>query len=195
MRQRVRERLETKDDEHRVQSLIVRTSGDPAALTGTIRAAIRELDPMLIVFGLEPLTDTLSQSLSEQRFLMLLLALFASLALVLAAVGIHGVLSYTVTHRTREIGIRMALGANAQRVVHAVVAQGATLVAIGLGLGVLLSLVLGRFLSGLLYGVTPKDVPTLAAVVVVLGVVATLSVWLPARRAVRVDPLVALRQE
>jgi ABC-type antimicrobial peptide transport system permease subunit len=140
---------------------------------------------MLVVFGLEPLENTLSQSLSEQRFLMVLLVLFATLALVLAAVGIHGVLSYTVAHRSREIGIRMALGANAQRVVRAVVAQGATLTVLGLVLGFTLAMALGRFLSALLFGVTPRDAATLATVILVLGIVATLSVWLPARRAAR----------
>jgi ABC-type antimicrobial peptide transport system permease subunit len=177
------------------ESLIVRTSGDPLSAASTVRSIIREMDPALVVSGLEPLSETLSKSLTQQRFVMMLLASFACLALVLAAVGIHGVLSCTVAQQRREIGLRMALGADAARVLRSVMAQGAALTAIGLMLGFGLSLALGRFLTGLLFGVTSSDLTTLAGVLVVLAAVAALSIWLPARRAVRVDPLVALRQE
>jgi predicted permease len=177
------------------ESLIVRTSGDPLSAASTVRSIIREMDPALVVSGLEPLSETLSKSLTQQRFVMMLLASFACLALVLAAVGIHGVLSCTVAQQRREIGVRMALGADAARVLRSVMAQGAALTAIGLMLGFGLSLALGRFLTGLLFGVTSSDLTTLAGVLVVLAAVAALSIWLPARRAVRVDPLVALRQE
>ena len=176
-------------------TLAVRTTTDPVRLAPAVRASIREIDPQLPVFGLEPLEETLANTLGEQRFMMLLLALFAGLALVLAAVGVHGVLAYLVAQRTREIGVRMALGATAGGITQLVVMQGMGLAAIGLGSGFVLALGLGRSLSGLLFGVTPTDLPTLVAVVVVLGSVAAVSIWLPARRAVRIDPLVALRQE
>jgi putative ABC transport system permease protein len=177
------------------QSLVVRADGDPNALVSSVRVAIRELDPQLVVFGLEPLENTLAQSLGEQRFLMALLGVFAALALVLAAVGIHGVLACSIAQRRREIGIRMALGANARRVLSAVVAQGAMLTGLGLLVGFALAFATRNLLAGLLYGVTATDVATLFVVVAILGAVATMSVWLPARRAVRVDPLVTLRQE
>jgi len=177
------------------ESLIVRTSGDPLSAASTVRSIIREMDPALVVSGLEPLSETLSKSLTQQRFLMMLLASLAVLALVLAAVGIHGVLSCTVAQQQREIGVRMALGADAGRVLRSVMTQGAGLTAVGLLVGFGLSYALGRFLAGLLFGVASSDPATLAAVLVVLAAVSAFSIWLPARRAVRVDPLVALRQE
>jgi putative ABC transport system permease protein len=176
-------------------ALAVRTAIDPVLIAPAVRAAIREVDPQLPIFGLEPLEDTLANTLGEPRFMMLLLGLFAALALALAAVGVHGVLTYLVTQRTREIGVRMALGASAAAVTQLVVTQGMRLVAVGLGVGFALALALGRSLSGLLFGVTSTDLPTLVAVVGVLGSVAALSIWLPVRRAVRIDPLLALRQE
>ena len=177
------------------EALIVRTAGDPSRMAPAIRTIIREMDPVLVVSGVEPLSETLGNSLVEQRFLMLLLASFACLALVLAAVGIHGVLSCSVAQQQREIGIRMAIGADAGRVLRSVMTQGAALTAVGLGLGFGLALALGRFLRGLLFGVTASDITTLVAVLVVLAAVAAFSIWLPARRAVRIDPLVALKQE
>jgi putative ABC transport system permease protein len=177
------------------ESLVVRADGDPALLASNVRAVIRELDPRLVVFGVEPLENTLAQSLGEERFLMALLGVFAGLALVLAAVGIHGVLAWTVAQRQREIGIRMALGANARLVLASVVTQGATLTGIGLMVGLGLAFVARGLLAGMLHGVTPTDVAALLVVVGVLGTVATLSVWLPARQAVRVDPIVTLRPE
>ena len=168
---------------------------DPVRVATDVRAAIRDIDPQLPIFGMEPLEDTLANTLGEQRFMMLLLGLFAALALALAAVGVHGVLAYLVAQRTREIGVRMALGATADAVTQLIVRQGLRLVVVGLAVGFALAMALGRSLSGLLFGVTPTDLPTLVAVVVVLGCVAAVSIWLPARRAVRINPLVALRQE
>jgi putative ABC transport system permease protein len=175
-------------------ALIVRTATNPVDMAPAVRAAIQEIDPELAVFGLEPLEETLSNTIAQQRFMMLLLGLFAGLSLVLAAVGVHGVLSYLVAQRTQEIGIRMALGASAGRVAQLVALQGARLVVLGLGAGFAMAIALGRLLSGLLFGVTPTDLLTLAGAVVVLGSVATLSIWLPARRAANMDPLAALRQ-
>jgi putative ABC transport system permease protein len=178
-----------------VESVLVRAGGDLATLASAVRSAVRELDPALVVYGVEPLEETLAESLIEQRFLMTLLASLAALALVLAAVGIHGVLTCNVAQQRRDIGVRMALGADQARVLRAVIAQGAGLTVIGLVVGFAAAIGLSRFLSGLLFGVTPTDVATLVSVVGILGAVAGLSIWLPARRAVRLDPLVALRQE
>jgi putative ABC transport system permease protein len=175
-------------------ALIVRTTMDPIEIGPAVRAAIREIDPELAVYGLEPLRETLANSLGEQRFMMLLLGLFGALAVVLAAVGVHGVLTYLVAQRTREIGVRMALGATTGRVTNLVVGQGARLVAIGLVAGLAAASLLSRTLSGLLFGVTPTDAATLVVVAVVIGLVGAVSVWMPARRAVRVSPLTALRE-
>jgi putative ABC transport system permease protein len=176
-------------------TLAVRTTANPVELAPSVRAAIRDVDPDLAIFGLEPLEETLANTLGEQRFMMWLLGLFAVLAVVLAAIGIHGVLTYVVVQRTREIGVRMALGASAGSVTGMVVRQGMRLVLFGLVAGLALGLTLSRSLSELLFGVTPQDPHTLAAVIVLLAIVAAVSIWLPARRAVRVDPLSALRQE
>jgi putative ABC transport system permease protein len=178
-----------------VESVLVRTAGDLSTLASAVRAVVRELDPAMVVYGVEPLEETLAESLIEQRFLMTLLAALAALALALAAVGIHGVLTCNVAQQRREIGVRMALGADGHRVLRGVVAQGVRLTGVGLIMGFAAAIAMGRFLTGLLFGVTPTDVPTLVAVIAVLGAVAAFSIWLPARRAVRVDPLVALRQE
>ena len=177
------------------ESLLVRTAGDLSTLASTVRAMIRELDPAMVVYGVEPLEKTLAESLVEQRFLMTLLAALAALALVLAAVGIHGVLTCNVAQQRREIGVRMALGADGRRVLRGVVAEGARLTGVGLIVGFAAAIAMGRFLAGLLFGVTPTDIPTLVTVIAVLGAVAAVSIWLPARGAVRVDPLVAFRQE
>ena len=176
-------------------SLMVRTNVPAAAALPAVRSAIRDIDPQLAVFGVEALEDTLAGTLAEQRFMMLLLGLFGLLAIVLAAIGVYGVLTYLVAQRTREIGVRMALGATAGSVIDLVVRQGMRLVTIGLVAGFALALVLGRSMSGLLFGVAPTDLVTLGGVIVVLAVVAAVAIWLPARRAVLIDPLTALHQE
>jgi putative ABC transport system permease protein len=175
-------------------SLLVRTTGDPRTLASAVRASFSEIDPGLAVYGVEPLAYTLSESIGTSRFLMMLLVVFAALSVVLAAIGVHGVLTYAVAQRTREIGIRMALGASPRSVTRLVVRQGAMLTAGGLAAGLLLGVLFARSLAGLLFGIAPTDVVTFAAVVVVLAAVAAVSTWIPARRAVRVDPLVAIRQ-
>ena len=176
-------------------TVLVRTSSDPALIASSLRAAVREIDPALAVFGVEPLEDTLAQSTGEQRFMMLLVGVFAALALVLSLIGIHGVLSYAVVQRRREIGIRVALGAEPSQVVRVVLGQGMRLTMIGLGAGVGLALLFSRSLAGLLFGVTATDVTIFAVVVLLVAAVSMLAMWLPARRAARVDPLVALRYE
>jgi putative ABC transport system permease protein len=177
------------------EALLVRGDGTPSLLASGVRSSIRALDPELAVFGMEPLAETLSQSVGERRFVMLVLAVFAALALLLAAIGVHGVLSYNVARRTREIGIRMALGAEPGRVTALVVAQGMRLAAVGLGLGLVGALLFARALSSLLFGVSSSDPATFLAVLGVIGGSALLASYLPARRAVRVDPISALRQE
>jgi putative ABC transport system permease protein len=175
--------------------LLVRTTGDPAGLVATVRGAIREQDPALAVFGLEPFVDTVSRSVAERRFTMLVLGLLASVALLLSAIGVHGVLSYTVTQRTREIGIRMALGAQPSGVLRLVVAEGLALALAGAALGLVAAFALTRSMGTLLYGVTPTDPLTFILVPAGLAVVALAASYLPARRATQVDPVTALRAE
>ena len=175
--------------------LLVRTSGDPKALIASVRGAIREQDPALAVFGLEPFTETVSRSVAERRFTMLVLGLLASVALVLAAIGVHGVLSYTVTQRAREIGIRLALGAQPSGVLRLVVVQGMTLALAGTALGLAAAFVLTRSMGTLLFGVTPTDPVTFIVVPLGLTLVALVASYLPARRATRVNPVTALRAD
>jgi predicted permease len=176
-------------------ALLVRTSGDPASVIASVRGAIRDQDPALAVFGLEPFVDTVSRSMAERRFTMLVLGLLASVALVLAAIGVHGVLSYTVTQRTREIGIRMALGAQADGVLRLVVRQGMGLALMGALLGVAAAFVLTRAMTTLLFGVTATDPLTFVLVPTGLVLIAFAASYIPARRATRVDPVTALRAE
>lgn len=175
--------------------LLLRTAVNPADLTVSAVAAIHDVDRGLAVFGVEPLQLTLSRSIGQRRFTMLLLGLFAGVALLLAAVGIHGVLSYGVSQRSREIGIRMALGARATDVVTAIVREGLGLAAIGLALGLAGAFALTRFLSTQLFGVAPTDPATFAAVAALLAAVALAATLAPARRASLVDPIVTLRSE
>jgi predicted permease len=176
-------------------SLLVRVSRDPAALAPTIRSIVRDLDPALPLFGMEPLRQTLVNSMGQRRFTMIVLGVFAAVALLLAVVGVHGVLSYTVAQRTREIGIRMALGADLGDVRALIVAQGARLVGWGLALGLVGALAVTRVLSTLLYAVHAGDPATFAGVALALGVVALLASYLPARRATKVSPMLALKSE
>ncbi|HXO20335.1 MAG TPA: ABC transporter permease [Thermoanaerobaculia bacterium] len=175
--------------------LVVRAAGDPRRLAGALRAAVRQVDPDQAVYSLRPMTELMSQSKARARFGLVLLGAFAGLALALAAVGIYGVMAYTVVQRTHEIGIRMALGAGRVRVLRLVVRDGAALALAGLALGTAGALAVTRFLSSLLFAVSTRDPLTFAAVPAILGGVALLASYLPARRATRVDPLVALRHE
>jgi putative ABC transport system permease protein len=177
------------------QTLVVRGSTEAAALVPALRAAIRELDPNLAVTSVRTLDSLVSRSAAQPRFRAILLGIFAALALLLSAVGIYGVLATAVTQRTREIGVRMALGAEGKDVLAMVVGQGMRLVGIGLGVGLLGSLALTRVLSGLLYQVSATDPFTFAGASVLLGCVALLACGLPAYRAAKVEPMAALRVE
>ncbi|MFL6198004.1 MAG: ABC transporter permease [Thermoanaerobaculia bacterium] len=175
--------------------LLVRTAGDPLSLVSQARREVRALDPGLPLADVRSLEQVVFESVAQPRFITSLALLFAAVALALAAVGTYGVLSYSVEQRTQEIGVRMALGAQARQVLGMVLAQGVGLVAIGLVLGVVLALALQRILSGMLFGVAPTDPTIFASVVVVLAAVSLLACYLPARRATRISPLVALRYE
>ena len=175
--------------------LLVRTAADPQTLSQAVIGAIHDVDRGLAVFGVEPLQITLSRSIGQRRFTMLLLGLFAAVALVLAAVGIHGVLSYAVSQRRREIGIRMALGARSADLITLVMRQGITLAAVGLACGLAGAFALTRFLSTQLFGVTPTDPGTFASVAILLFLVALAATAAPAHRAASVDPIVSLRSK
>ncbi len=175
--------------------LLLRTSLDPTTLATSATRVIHDRDPQLAVFGVEPLTDTFSRSIGEQRFATLLLGVFAAMALVLAAVGVHGVLNYSVARRTRELGIRMALGAAPGELRWAVIREGLVMAAAGLGVGLVASYALTRALGSLLYGVAPTDPLTLAVVSLVLVLVAVAASAIPARRATTIDPTEAMRGE
>ncbi len=176
-------------------SLLVRASADPAAIAPAVRAIVRELDPALPLFAVEPLDRTLSNSVAQRRFTMVVLGGFAAVALLLAVVGVHGVLTYTVAQRTREIGIRMALGAGLRQVRALVMSQGVLLASAGLALGLLGALVVTRLLSTLLFGVTPRDPTTFVGVALIIAATALFATYLPARRATRVQPVEALKAE
>jgi putative ABC transport system permease protein len=176
-------------------TLLVRTTNDPQSIVPALRQAVWSIDPNQPISGVSTLEEIVSTSIAQPRLNMLLMMLFGALALVLSAVGIYGLLSYAVTQRTHEMGIRMALGANVTDVLTLVLKQGMLLAVIGEAIGLVGAFALTRLMSGLLFGVTPTDTGIFAAVVVVLTLVALLACYLPARRATKVDPLVALRYE
>ena len=176
-------------------TFVVRTAPDPAALIGPARRAIDAVDPNLPVFDAASLSQLVSDTVEEPRFNTFLLGVFATLALLLAIVGIYGVMSYATAQRTHEIGIRMALGAERKNVLKLVVGQGIRLTLAGVGIGLAGAFVLTRLLAKFLYGVGPLDAATFAAAVVLITAVALLATYIPARRATKVDPMLALRYE
>ncbi len=176
-------------------SLLVRTAGEPSQVAPAIQARLRGIEPALNVFDIRTLFEHVGRSLYVERMESLLLTFFGILALTLTAIGIYGVVAYSVAHRTREVGIRMALGAQKKDVLKMILAQGLALVAWGTALGLVACYWLSRLVSSQLYGVSAYDPATLASVVAVLIVVAVLATYIPARRATKVDPLVALRYE
>ncbi len=176
-------------------TILVRTAGDPAALVPIVRRAVAETDPQLAVFDAEPLQETLDHSLATRRFLMTLLAVFAGVALLLAVVGVHGVLSFGVARRAPELGIRMALGASRREVMGLVVRQGLGLSALGLVLGLAAAAALARLLAALLFETTPYDPLVFAGAAGAVLTAAALACLVPSRRAARADPAEVLRAE
>jgi putative ABC transport system permease protein len=174
-------------------SVVVRTTADRRMVESAIRAQLRQLDPDVPVFAMGTVASSLSASLAQPRFYMMLLGAFAALALVLAAVGIYGVLSYAVSQRSREIGIRIALGASSRRVAREVLGHGLRMALLGVAIGLAGAVAFTRFIAGLLYGVRPLDALTLTVVTVALIAAAVAACYLPARRAANADPLEAMR--
>jgi len=177
------------------KNIVIRAHGDPANLAAAVRREVKAIDPDQPVAAMKTMEEWMTTSVSAPMYRTSLLALFAFVALVLASTGIYGVMSYSVTQRTHEIGVRMAVGAARSDVLKLVVRQGMTLVAIGLVIGLLGAFALTRVLSSLLFEITPKDPATFIAVAIALPLVALFACYLPARRATMVDPLIALRYE
>ncbi|MGB2656555.1 MAG: ABC transporter permease [Candidatus Acidiferrum sp.] len=179
----------------RVATYVVRTESAPGALAGSIRRAVSEFNGNAVFFGAETMDHIVSQSLAARRFAMILLAVFAGLALLLSSIGIYGVISYVVGQRTREIGIRMALGAQRSDVLKIVLGEAASLAVIGVVIGLVAAAGLTRLMAKIIYGVSSTDPLTFSLVAIVLTLVALAACYIPARRAMRVDPMVALRYE
>jgi putative ABC transport system permease protein len=175
--------------------LMVRTQGDPLRLAGAIRALAAEFEKDDVITDVQTLEANLADLLAPRRFSMVLLGLFAGIALTLAAVGIYGLLQYSTAQQTHDIGIRMALGARRGDVLRAVLGHGLRLTLIGVVIGLVGAYALTRLLASLLYGVPPTDLLTFIGVSLVLVAIALLASYVPARRAARVDPMVALRYE
>jgi putative ABC transport system permease protein len=176
-------------------AVVARTSSNPLAIAAIVEQTIRSIDNDLPVFNTRSMDQLMGNAIGQQRLLMVLLAGFALLALTLAAVGIYGVMSYTVTQRTHEIGIRMAMGARPRDVLLMIVGQGMMLTVAGATIGLAAALGLTRLMSSMLFGVSATDPATFAVLTLILAVVAFFACYLPARRATRVDPLIALRYE
>jgi putative ABC transport system permease protein len=177
-------------------SMVVRTAeDDPERLGAAVTAAIRSVDPEQPVFGVMSMDRVIENASAERRISMVLLLIFAGMALLLSAIGIYGVMAYTTTQRRHEIGIRLALGAGGSDVLRLVVGQGMRLVVIGLGAGLLGAWMLSRVLASQLFGISAQDPLTYVTVALLLGIVALAATWLPAQRATRVDPMISLRTE
>jgi predicted permease len=175
--------------------LVMKTTVDPAAGATALRAALKSVDSELAVANVYTMEEVISRSMAARQMNPVLLGAFSVIALVLATAGLYGVISYTVSQRTRELGIRMALGAQPADVVKLVMRQGTRLAALGLGAGLAGAFGLSRFMEGLLYGVSTKDPLTFGSLALLLGIIALLATWMPARRASRVDPIIAIKGE
>jgi putative ABC transport system permease protein len=176
-------------------TLLVRTQGEPAAVLPSVRTAVRSIDPQLPIFATRTMSEAVSASLGRQRLAATLIGGFSLLALFLAALGLYGVLAYSVTQRTREIGIRIALGSPRSRIFGLIMRRAVIMVGLGIFVGVALALGCGPLVQHLMYGVQPHDPKTIISVSILLAIIAILACWLPARRAMRIDPVAALRQE
>ena len=176
-------------------AVFLKTESGPGSLITSVRQQVKAVDPNLPVFGERMMEDVVSDSLAQRRFAMQVVGLFGVLALLLASIGIYGVMAYSVSQRTREIGIRVALGASRAIILRWVLRQGMLLILAGVATGLLGAFALTRLLRSLLFGVAPTDLITYGALAGLLAVVALLACYIPARRATKVDPLVALRYE
>jgi predicted permease len=177
------------------ETLLVRAAGDPRALVPSIRAAVHAIDPQLPVFATRTMDEAIAASIATQRSSATLVGGFSILALFLAALGLYGVLAYSVTRRTREIGIRIALGSPRANIARLIVQKGMVMVGLGILVGVIVFLGCSALMRHFVYGVRPDDPPTIIAVTLLLVTIAILASWLPAHRAMRVDPIQALRTE
>jgi putative ABC transport system permease protein len=175
--------------------LVVRTTVEPGTLTGPVRQAIRTLDSDIPVYKVSTMRQLISASVAQRRFTLMLVVVFAAVALLMAAIGLYGVMAYNVTQRTPEIGIRVALGAQSADVLRLVIRRGLGLTLWGVALGLVAALALTRLMNSLLFQVNATDPVTFAGIALLLALVALLACWIPARRATKVDPLVALRYE
>ncbi len=187
--------LEAPSSQYTYMTLVLRTTGDPASLAPAVRRAVWSLDRGVTISQVQTMEEVVSQANARPRFYVLLLGTFAAVALILAAVGIYGVISYSVSRRRHEIGLRMALGAGQRDVLALVVRQGMRVALAGAGAGLAGALLLTRLMSTLLYGVGSTDPATFVAVTLTLMAVALFASYIPARRAARIDPLVALRHD
>ena len=178
-----------------VVAVVLRTKGDPTAVMGPVRRSVEALDPDEVIYGVETMENVVSSSFAARRLSMILLGVFAALALVLVCVGIYGVVSYLVGQRTHEIGVSMALGAQRSDVLRLMLGHGAKMASVGVAVGIAAALGLTRLMANQLFGVTAHDPLTFAGVAILLLVVAVIACYIPARRAMRVDPMVALRYE
>jgi putative ABC transport system permease protein len=177
------------------ERIVVKTKMAPESTASSIRAGVQQLDSSLSLFSVRTMQQVVAENMGDTSLQTALLGIFATLALVLAVVGVYGLMSYLVTHRTQEIGIRMALGAHSRHVLSLLMRHAARLAGIGVAIGVALALTLAKLMSRLLYGVAPTDALTFLAVVLSLILVTLLACYIPARRAMRVDPIIALRYE
>jgi putative ABC transport system permease protein len=174
---------------------IVRTSGDPALLAPSVRAAIAELDPNAAVAELQPMSASVDKATAPMRFTVLLIGIFAAIAVMMAAIGLYGVLSTLVRQRTAELSMRMILGAQSRRIFSSVVGEGLRLSAVGILVGAVAALLVARMMAGLLVGVTSSDPVTFVAITLLFLVIVVMASWLPAWRAARLEPSVALRED
>jgi putative ABC transport system permease protein len=176
-------------------AVVLRTEGDPTTVMGSVRQAVAEIDSREVVYNVQTMNEVVSNSFAARRLSMMLLGVFAALALVLACVGIYGVISYLVGQRTHEIGVRMALGAQRRDVLRLVIGHGTRMALIGVAIGIVAALGLMRLMANQLFGVSAHDPLTFVGVGVLLIIVAVAACYIPARRAMRVDPMIALRHE
>jgi putative ABC transport system permease protein len=173
----------------------VRTSGDPSQIVAAVRAAVAQVDPRAPLAEIQPMTAFLDKAMAPIRFTTTLIGIFAAVAMMLAAVGLYGVLSTIVRQRTAEIGMRMVFGAPRSSILRLVVGEGLKLSAVGIVIGLIGALAVTRVMASLLVGVNPTDPATFAAIVALFGIIAMAASWMPARRASRLDPMAAIREE